>query len=54
MLTTDYVEALLVNEELVDQVWEVWNAGDIDDQLAWLAWWLIAERPLRPRKRTLA
>jgi len=42
MLTEIYVEALLVDEELADQVWEAWNKGDIDDQVAWLAWWLIA------------
>ena len=41
MLTEIYIEALLVDEELADQVWEVWNAGKADDQVAWLAWWLI-------------
>ncbi len=39
MLTEIYIEALLVDEELADQVWD---AGEIEDQLAWLAWWLIA------------
>ena len=34
MLTEIYIEALLVNEELADQVW--------DEQVAFLAWWLIA------------
>ena len=33
---------LLVDEELADQVWEAWDKGEIDDQIAWLAWWLIA------------
>ena len=42
MLTRVYVEALLVDEELADQVWGAWDKGEIDDQVAWLAWWLIA------------
>ncbi len=42
MLTEIYIEALLVDEERADQVWEVWDAGETDDQVAWLAWWLIA------------
>ena len=41
MLTEIYIEALLVDQELADQVWEAW-AADEDDQVAWLAWWLIA------------
>ena len=52
MLTEIYIEALLVDEELSHQVWEAWDKGEIDDQIAWLAWWLIAFRPLCPRKRT--
>ncbi len=42
MLTEIYIEALLVDEELGDQVWEAWDAGEIDDQIAWIAWLLIA------------
>ncbi len=42
MLTELYIEALLVDEELADQVWEAWDADETDDQVAWLAWWLIA------------
>ena len=42
MLTRFYVEALLVDEDLADQVWEAWDKGEIDDQVAWLAWWLLA------------
>ncbi len=41
MLTEIYIEALLVDEGLADQVWEAWVKGEIDDQFAWLAWWLI-------------
>jgi hypothetical protein len=33
-----YIEALLVDEELADQVWEAWDKGKIDDQVAFLAW----------------
>ena len=41
-----YIEALLVDEELADQVWEVWNAGAVTDDVAWLASWLIVLRLL--------
>ncbi len=41
MLTEIYMEALLVDEELADLVWEALDCGGIDDQVAWLAWWLI-------------
>ena len=42
MLTEIDNEALLVDEELYDQVWEAWGKGEIDDLTAWLLWWLIA------------
>jgi hypothetical protein len=42
MLTEIYIEALLIDEELADQVWKAWDKGEIDDQIAWLAWWLIS------------
>ncbi len=38
MLTEIYNEALMVDEELADQVWEAWDKGEIDDLEAWLAW----------------
>ena len=41
MLRHIYIEALLVDEDLADQVWELWDKGKIDDQVAWLRWWLI-------------
>ena len=31
MLTEIYIEALLVDEELADQVWEAWDKGEISD-----------------------
>ena len=34
MLTELYIEALLADENLADQVWEAWNAGAITDELA--------------------
>ncbi len=43
-LTEIYIEALLVNEELADQVWEAWDAGEIDDLGACIAWLLVATR----------
>jgi len=40
MLTEIYIEAF--DEEMADQVWEAWDKGEIDDQVVWLMWWLIA------------
>jgi len=36
-----YIETLLVDEELADQVWDAWDRGEIDDLTAWSAWWLM-------------
>jgi hypothetical protein len=48
MLTEIYIEALLVDEELADQVWEAWYLGEIDDATAFLAWWLVVNSsPIR-------
>jgi len=41
MLTELYIEALLIDEELADLVWEAWDGGEIDDELAAIAWWLV-------------
>ncbi len=41
MLTEIYIEALLVDEELADQVWEAWDTGEIDDVVAFWAWWIV-------------
>ncbi len=43
MLTEIYIEALLVDEELADQVWKAWDAGKIDDLTACVAWWSVAK-----------
>jgi hypothetical protein len=42
-----YIEALLLNEELADEVWEAWDTGEIDDQVACITWLMIAGRCLR-------
>ncbi len=42
MLTEIYIEALLVDEDLADQVWEAWDAGVIGEQLVLITWLLIA------------
>ncbi len=41
MLTELDIEALLVDEEAADKAWGAWDKGEIDDQVAWLAWLLI-------------
>ena len=41
MLTEIYIEALLIDEELADQVLKAWDGGEIDDQVVCIAWWLI-------------
>ena len=46
MLTEIYIEALLVDEELADRVWEAWDAGEIDDLTAWVAWSLLASHAM--------
>jgi hypothetical protein len=42
MLAQIYIQALLVDENLADRVWEAWTNGEIDERIAWLAWWLLA------------
>ncbi len=48
MLTRLYIEALLVDEELADQVWEAWFAGETSTELASMMWWLIADVRFTP------
>ena len=38
MLTEIYIEALLADKDAADQVWELWDSGDIDDFDAFWAW----------------
>ena len=41
MLTEIYIEALLVDEELADQVQAALMAGEIDEAMAFLMWLLM-------------
>ena len=48
MLTEIYVEALLVDEELADAVWENWHLGGITDAEATAAWLLLGSTGYEP------
>ena len=53
MLIEAYIEALLVDEELADIVWELWNARLIPDDVAAWAWWSIfVSGRIRPERGT--
>ncbi len=52
MLTETYIEALLVDEELADRVWEAWDKGEIDEATAFLAWWLLTAKNVQTSKVT--
>jgi len=41
MLAEIYIEALLADPDLADQVWEAWFAGEISDFVAVWLWWTI-------------
>ena len=41
MLTEIYIQALLVDEELADQVWMLWHNCEVTDETACIAWMLI-------------
>jgi len=47
MLTELYIEVLLVDEYLADQVWYMWDADVIDDELVAIAWLLLAAPAIR-------
>ncbi len=44
MLSEIYIEALLVDKELADQVWKAWDGGKISDLEAVWYWWMIVEK----------
>ncbi len=46
MLTEIYIEALLVDEALADQVWQLWDARELDDAAPCIAWMLIVRQTL--------
>ena len=52
MLCEAYIEALLVDEELADQVWEMWEAGLILDELAAYAGGYLSNSSLFGRENT--
>ncbi len=45
MLTELYIEALLADGDLADQVWELWDAEVISDDMAAIAWCILAAWP---------
>ena len=47
MLTEIYIEALLANEDLADQVWEAWDRREIDEAIACVAWMIITGMNVR-------
>ncbi len=52
MFTEASIEALLVDEELADLVWQAWVRDLIDDELATIAWLLIVNSSVkRPCRR---
>jgi len=42
MLIEAYIEALPVDEDLADLVWGLWDAGMIPNDLAAMAWCILA------------
>ncbi len=47
MLAEIYIEALLVDEKLADQVWEVWDARELNNAAACIAWLLIIRQAVQ-------
>jgi hypothetical protein len=43
MLAELYVEALIADEALADEVWALWDAGVITDDMAAWAWAILAD-----------
>ena len=42
MLAELYVDALIADEALADEVWALWDLGLISDDLAAYAWYTLA------------
>ena len=42
MFDDPYIEALLVDKDLADQVYALWDAGLIDNEVAEIAWCILA------------
>ena len=43
MFSRLYIEALLVDPNAADAVWEAWNVGELSDLVAAAAWWAVTE-----------
>ena len=54
MLADLYIKALLIDEDLADEVWELADAGVITDDVAASAWLIIAFSSLWHRPANLA
>jgi hypothetical protein len=37
-----YAEALLIDDELADEIWELWHYQQTTNELAENCWWLVA------------
>jgi hypothetical protein len=46
MLVYLYLEALIADEKAADAIWDICDSGAISDDLAALAWSLIATAPV--------
>ncbi len=44
MFARTYIEALLADEELADPVWRAWDARELNDAAACIAWMLIIKQ----------
>ena len=44
MLTDLYIEALLVDENLAEAIWELWDAGVTTDSYAARAWTMLVNK----------
>jgi hypothetical protein len=42
MLESLYADALIADEKAADEIWEIWNAGVITDEMAALVWMILA------------
>jgi hypothetical protein len=42
MFTQTFVEALLADPDQADAIWQLWFDGRIDDDLAMIAWLVLA------------
>jgi hypothetical protein len=49
ILTELYIEALLVDEALPGEVWALWDAGVITDDMAAWSWIILARWRTRPK-----